>query len=284
MPDDEKVQGLEAELEKLKRKLADKEDDDAIKERQDYYRLSMVDSQIISQEIHGNLLGLNADNHTQYLNNARHDVTARHTLGTVVPHTKFLNLTDTPGNYTSAANKRVKVNSGANGLVYDDLAHIEHQAIDVSARALGANRPTEASVGTVYGWKVAKTKEFFISERMNTLATGDGPDGAANIALHIHAICDNTSADKQLKFILHYVCAGNAGTVLGGAGSAIPVTVDVPTTANENFEVSFQIPKAEFSDKPYLLARLERDSVVDDPDPDDDPIIYKVCLLYDVYK
>lgn len=78
MPDDEKVQGLEAELEKLKRKLADKEDDDAIKERQDYYRLSMVDSQIISQEIHGNLSGLNADNHTQYLNNARHDLIDRH--------------------------------------------------------------------------------------------------------------------------------------------------------------------------------------------------------------
>ena len=89
MPDNEKLQGLEAELEKLKRKLADKEDDDAIKERQYYYRLSMVDSQIISQEIHGNLLGLNADNHTQYLNNARHDVTVRHGDGVIGNRTVY---------------------------------------------------------------------------------------------------------------------------------------------------------------------------------------------------
>ena len=35
---------------------------------------------------HGGLTGLADDDHTQYLNNARHDTTARHTLGTVVPH------------------------------------------------------------------------------------------------------------------------------------------------------------------------------------------------------
>lgn len=35
---------------------------------------------------HSQLEELNLDNHTQYLNNTRHDVTARHTLGTVVPH------------------------------------------------------------------------------------------------------------------------------------------------------------------------------------------------------
>ena len=35
---------------------------------------------------HANLLGLAADDHTQYLNVLRHDTTDRHTLGTVVPH------------------------------------------------------------------------------------------------------------------------------------------------------------------------------------------------------
>jgi len=36
---------------------------------------------------HGNALtGLGDDDHTQYLNNTRHDTTTRHTLGTVVPH------------------------------------------------------------------------------------------------------------------------------------------------------------------------------------------------------
>lgn len=35
---------------------------------------------------HGNLDGLSDDDHSQYLNEARHDKTARHTLGDVVPH------------------------------------------------------------------------------------------------------------------------------------------------------------------------------------------------------
>ena len=35
---------------------------------------------------HGALTGLGDDDHTQYLNNTRHDTTGRHTLGTVVPH------------------------------------------------------------------------------------------------------------------------------------------------------------------------------------------------------
>ena len=35
---------------------------------------------------HGDLTGLADDDHTQYLNNTRHDTTGRHTLGTVVPH------------------------------------------------------------------------------------------------------------------------------------------------------------------------------------------------------
>lgn len=43
---------------------------------------------------HGNLLGLGDDDHTQYLNNTRHDVTDRHTLGTVVPHDALANLTE----------------------------------------------------------------------------------------------------------------------------------------------------------------------------------------------
>jgi len=41
---------------------------------------------------HGNLLGLSDDDHDQYLNNARHDITARHGLGTVVPHDNLADL------------------------------------------------------------------------------------------------------------------------------------------------------------------------------------------------
>ena len=40
---------------------------------------------------HGNLIGTGDDDHNQYLNNTRHDILARHVLGTAVPHD---NLTD----------------------------------------------------------------------------------------------------------------------------------------------------------------------------------------------
>ena len=43
---------------------------------------------------HGNLIGLADDDHPQYLNNARHDLPARHTLGTVVPHDALADLTE----------------------------------------------------------------------------------------------------------------------------------------------------------------------------------------------
>ena len=42
---------------------------------------------------HGALTGLGGDDHSQYLNTARHDLTARHTLGSVVPHDAHGNLT-----------------------------------------------------------------------------------------------------------------------------------------------------------------------------------------------
>jgi len=43
---------------------------------------------------HGNLIGLGDDDHAQYLNNTRHDLPARHSLGTVVPHDALASLTE----------------------------------------------------------------------------------------------------------------------------------------------------------------------------------------------
>ncbi|MBA7716149.1 hypothetical protein ES703_125214 [subsurface metagenome] len=43
---------------------------------------------------HGNINGLGDDDHTQYLNETRHDITGRHALGTVVPHDALANLTE----------------------------------------------------------------------------------------------------------------------------------------------------------------------------------------------
>jgi hypothetical protein len=69
---------------------------------------------------HSSLAGLDADDHTQYLNTTRHDTTNRHPLGTVVPHDSFLGLTDTPTSYTGQAGKSVRVNSAENTLEFWD--------------------------------------------------------------------------------------------------------------------------------------------------------------------
>lgn len=71
---------------------------------------------------HGLLEGLGDDDHTQYLNNTRHDTTVRHTLGSVVPHDTFLGLTDTPGSYATQAGKSVIVNELESGLVFGEAA------------------------------------------------------------------------------------------------------------------------------------------------------------------
>ena len=65
-------------MKRLKAKQQDNDDDEAVKHRADQYRLSMIDGQLGSQEIHGNLKGLNNDDHPHYLNSTRHDVSTRH--------------------------------------------------------------------------------------------------------------------------------------------------------------------------------------------------------------
>lgn len=66
-----------------------------------------------------------ADDHTQYLNNTRHDITARHTLGTVVPFPAFTQLTDTPGAYAGNALKVIRVNAGAAGIEYAAVGGVQ---------------------------------------------------------------------------------------------------------------------------------------------------------------
>lgn len=78
MSDDDRIAKLEEEMKRLKAKQQDNDDDEAVKHRADQYRLSMIDGQLGSQEMHGNLKGLNADDHPHYLNSTRHDVSARH--------------------------------------------------------------------------------------------------------------------------------------------------------------------------------------------------------------
>lgn len=78
---------------------------------------------------HGNLTGLTDDDHTQYLNTARHDTTTRHTLGTVVPHDELNGLSDVT--ITSPSTDEVltwngaqwvnQVVSGAGGSGHDEV-------------------------------------------------------------------------------------------------------------------------------------------------------------------
>jgi hypothetical protein len=49
---------------------------------------------VVPHDDHGSLSGLNDDDHTQYLNTTRHDTTIRHTLGTVVPHDSHSSLSN----------------------------------------------------------------------------------------------------------------------------------------------------------------------------------------------
>lgn len=51
------------------------------------------------------------DDHEQYLNILRHDIIGRHTLGSIVPHDAFVNLTDTE--FTGLANNQVVLWNGS---------------------------------------------------------------------------------------------------------------------------------------------------------------------------
>ncbi|MBA7674080.1 hypothetical protein ES703_82287 [subsurface metagenome] len=71
---------------------------------------------------HGNLTGLGDDDHSQYLNNARHDVTDRHSLGAVVPHDALASLTE-------------KAHSSLTGIANDDhTQYLNTTRHDVLAR------------------------------------------------------------------------------------------------------------------------------------------------------
>ena len=240
-----RIQELEERLERIDRHLSTTNDESEIKQRADRYKVDGIEDNLGSQSVHFNLQGLNADDHAHYLNESRHNnmITGVH--------------------ITEAATRT------------------EHQTLETMSRGTGANRPTETTAGVMLGWRVAKGNEFYISDRLCTSKTGNGPDGNNNFQLHFHAICNNISANKQVSFELAYETSGNAGTVLGGAGATLTSNATVPIVANEAFQIVFNIPKTAFANKPYLLAKIKRLAIAGDPDPDNDPIVYKVCLLYE---
>lgn len=80
----ERILRLEQKLQRLEKREGrppvELFDNSAIRNRK------IIDDLLVHNHTHANLLGLDADDHTQYLNTTRHDTTTRHTLGTVVPH------------------------------------------------------------------------------------------------------------------------------------------------------------------------------------------------------
>jgi len=87
----ERILRLEQKLQRLEKRegrpSVELFDNSAIRNRK------IIDDLLVHNHTHANLSGLDADDHTQYLNTTRHDVTDRHTLGTVVPHDDHGQLT-----------------------------------------------------------------------------------------------------------------------------------------------------------------------------------------------
>jgi len=88
----ERILRLEQKLHRLEarkgRPSVELFDNSAIRNRK------IIDDLLVHNHTHANLSGLDADDHTQYLNTTRHDVTDRHTLGTVVPHDSHSSLSN----------------------------------------------------------------------------------------------------------------------------------------------------------------------------------------------
>jgi len=88
----ERILRLEQKLQRLEKRegrpSVELFDNSAIRNRK------IIDDLLVHNHTHANLSGLDADDHTQYLNTTRHDVTDRHTLGTVVPHDSHSSLSN----------------------------------------------------------------------------------------------------------------------------------------------------------------------------------------------
>ncbi len=88
----ERILRLEQKLQRLEKREGrppvELFDNSAIRNRK------IIDDLLVHNHVHADLLGLDADDHTQYLNITRHDVTSRHTLGTVVPHDSHSSLSN----------------------------------------------------------------------------------------------------------------------------------------------------------------------------------------------
>jgi hypothetical protein len=88
--------------------------------------------------LHANLDGLSSDDHPQYLNISRHDTTARHTLGTVVPHDSHSNLLN-----LSADDHPQYLNASRH-------SSTDHRGLVLVQAGSDANKPAAGTAGRMY--------------------------------------------------------------------------------------------------------------------------------------
>lgn len=166
---------------------------------------------------HSSLAGREADDHAHYLNNVRHDLTARHALGTVVPHDALANLTDVV--ITSPADSEVltwdaatsrfknKPASGTPGAAVNYQELMEQTLEELLTGVLSTGDATESTVTYTFGdastdnngiasWSPSWTSNA--GNRSNTLATAYVELTVRTIGTHDIVLgCGVTTAGRQ---------------------------------------------------------------------------------------
>jgi vacuolar-type H+-ATPase subunit F/Vma7 len=154
---------------------------------------------------HSTLSNLSADDHTQYLNTARHDITSRHTPGTVVPVVTSIGSPGSDNNIPSEKAVRTAVNDMTN------LATQMH-ALTSKATPVDADETFLIDSAASYGpkrltWSNIKAtlKSYFDSlyaPSSKGVTNGDLHDHAGGDGAQIsHSTLSNLTADDHTQYL-----------------------------------------------------------------------------------
>lgn len=179
-------------------------------------RLTSVISDIIQivNRDHGDLTGLTDDDHTAYLNNTRHDSTARHTLGSVVPHDSLAGITDVPATSTADYGKPLRLKHDGKAYEFASTSPTLHAAahkdggvdeLDASelAGGLGTANQYLQTDGSACTWA---TVTAGMTVKSDTLST----TGAQSISISSLDL----DTDKHYLLMVHGLCkATDAGWI-----------------------------------------------------------------------
>ena len=127
---------------------------------------------------HGALTGLADDDHSQYLNDARHDATARHTLGTVVPHDDHGALSGLADDDHSQYLNNTRYDSTTRHTLGTVVPHDDHGALS----GLSDNDHPQ--------YLLAATGKAADSDKLDGL---DSTDFASSVAYKVSAFRNNTT-------------------------------------------------------------------------------------------